>query len=708
MFPDRFFVYQFLNHVVFCGNLVSLRGGIRLIPPAAKRIPHDVGAHGNQRPDDYYWLRDRANPDVSAYLQDENEHTRQQMAGSKAVQGELYRELVGRIQETDSSAPQKYGGYNYYSRTEQGKQYAIHCRRKLSPDAVEEILLDENKVAHGHEYFSIGIFRISPDHRLLAWSMDTTGSESYTLYVKNLETGKNIDAEIPNTYYGVEWGNDNKTLFYNVLDKAKRPYKLFRHQLGQPIEDDTLVFHEEDDAFFLELSKTKSRRFVLMNLDSNTTSEVRYLEADTPDGDFVTIQPRIRAMEYSVEHNGDLFYIVTNDDARNFKLVKAPIDDPGKHNWINVISHRKNVKIDEIESFEKYLVVCERRNGLKKIRILDLTARRSFYVSFSEPVYTVATAGNPEYKSLNLRFNYTSLVSPESVFEFNLKTKKRKLVKQKEVLGGYDSSLYKSERIYAPAKDGTKVPVSIVYRKGIRKDGKNPLFLYGYGAYGHSVDPYFLSHRLSLLDRGFIYAIAHVRGGGEMGRHWYEQGKLLHKKNSFSDFIACAEHLINRKYTSKGQIAIYGGSAGGLLVGTTVNARPGLFRSVIAHVPFVDVVTTMLDDTLPLTVTEYEEWGNPKTKKNYQYMLSYSPYDNLKPQRYPHMLVTAGLNDPRVPYWEPAKWVAKLRTVKTDNNLLLLKTKMDEGHSGASGRYDYLREVAFEFAFILRCFELPA
>lgn len=679
-----------------------------MIPPAAKRIPRDVGAHGDQRLDDYYWLRDRSNPDASAYLRDENEHTRQQMAGSKTVQESLYRELLGRIQETDSSAPLKYGEFSYYSRTEKGKQYAIHCRRKLAPDSDEEILLDENEAASGHDYFSVGVFRISPDHRLLAWSADTTGAESYTLHFKNLETGKRIDPEIPNTYYGVEWGNDNKTLFYNILDKAKRPYKLFRHRLGQPIENDTLVYHEEDEAFFLELSKTKSRRFVLMNLDSNTTSEVRYLEAHRPDGEFTTIQPRVRAMEYSVEHNGDLFYIVTNDDARNFKLVKAPIDDPGKHNWKNVIAHRKNVKIDEIESFEKYLVVCERRNGLKKIRILDLAARRSFYVSFPEPVYTVSTSGNPEYKSVNLRFNYTSLVTPDSVIDYNMKTKKRKLVKQKEVLGGYDTSLYKSERIYAPAKDGTKIPMSIVYRKGIRRDGKNPVFLYGYGAYGHSVDPYFLSHRLCLLDRGFIYAIAHVRGGGEMGRQWYEQGKLLHKKNSFSDFVASAEHLINRKYTSKGQIAIYGGSAGGLLVGATVNARPGLFRSVIAHVPFVDVVTTMLDESLPLTVTEYEEWGNPKIKKNYRYMLSYSPYDNLKPQDYPNMLVTAGLNDPRVPYWEPAKWVARLRVIKTDNNLLLLKTKMDEGHSGASGRYDYLREVAFEFAFILGCFGITS
>jgi oligopeptidase B len=413
-------------------------------------------------------------------------------------------------------------------------------------------------------------------------------------------------------------------------------------------------------------------------------------------------------MEYSVEHNGDLFYIVTNENARNFKLVKAPIDDPGIHNWKNVIANRKNVKIDEIEAFEKYLVVNERRNGLKKIRVIELAARRSFYVSFSEPSYTFSTAGNPEYKSVSLRFNYNSLVTPDSVFDYNMKTKKRRLIKQKEVLGGYDPSLYKSERIYAPAKDGTKVPVSIVYRKGLRRDGKNPVFLYGYGAYGHSIDPYFLSYRLSLLDRGFIYAIAHVRGGGEMGRHWYEQGKLLHKKNSFSDFIACAEHLVNRKYASKGKITIYGGSAGGMLVGAAVNARPGLFSSAIAHVPFVDVVTTMLDESLPLTVTEYEEWGNPKIKKNYQNMLSYSPYDNVKAQDYPHMLVTAGLNDPRVPYWEPAKWVAKLRAVKTGDNLLLLKTKMDEGHSGASGRYDYLREIAFEYAFILRCFGITS
>jgi oligopeptidase B len=674
-----------------------------MIPPAAKKIPQDVGAHGNGRTDDFYWLRDRDNPDVTAYLEQENEYTRRTMEPTKARQERLYTELLGRIRETDSSAPQKFGDYFYYSRTEQDRQYSIHCRKKLSLDAVEEILLDENERAAGHNYYSVGVFRVSPDHRLLAWSEDTSGSESHTIYVKNLETGALFGETIPNTSYGVEWAEDNKTLFYNTLDEAVRPYRLHRHRLGQPVESDELVYHEKDPAFHLELSRTKSRRFLLMTLESNTATEVRYLESDDPGGEFRPVEKRRREVEYSVAHNGDWFYIVTNDDAKNFKLVRAPVADPGRHNWKQVIAHRKHIKIDEIEVFERHVVVYERRNGLKKIRILDLEKRKSYYVPFADPTYTLWSGSNPEYKSAVLRYHYTSLVCPQSVYDFDMDTSEQVLQKRYDVLGGYDPALYKSERIYAPCRDGTRIPVSLVYRRGIRRDGGNPVFLYGYGAYGHSVDPHFLSHRLSLLDRGFIYAIAHVRGGGEMGRYWYEQGKLRRKKNSFSDFIACAQHLVNRKYTSRGNITIYGGSAGGLLVGAAVNARPGLFRCVVAHVPFVDVVTTMLDETLPLTVTEYEEWGDPNRPGDYRYMLSYSPYDNLKPQDYPHMLVTAGLNDPRVSYWEPAKWVARLRTVKTDDNLLLLKTKMGEGHSGASGRYDYLRDAAFEYAFILRC-----
>jgi oligopeptidase B len=673
-------------------------------PPTAKKIPHEIAIHGETRVDDYYWLRERDNPDVLAYLNAENTYAEGVMEQSEGFRQKLYIELVGRIKETDVSAPEQIDDYYYYSRTEEGKQYSIHCRRRGTLDAEEEILIDENVLAEGRAYFDIGVFKVSPDHRLLAYSADFDGDESYTLYIKNLDTGELYAEAIPNTYYGVEWANDNRTLFYNTLDDAQRPYKLFRHRLGTPQEDDTLVFHERNDGYFLGLSKTKSRRFLILRLRSNTTTEVHLIEAGQPGSDFKIVHRRQPKTEYYLAHGGEWLYVLTNDGAKNFKLMKAPVADPGKENWKTVIRHRKKVKIDDVEVFKRHLVVYERENGLKKIRIVDLESDGYHYVSFPEPVYTFDAGANPVFDTGVLRFTYSSLTTPRSVYDYDMDKRERVLVKRYEVLGGYDPAEYRCERVFAVAGDGSKIPISLVYRKGTVKDRNAPLVLYGYGAYGSTVEPHFLSYRLSLLDRGFVFAIAHVRGGGELGRHWYEQGKLLSKQNTFSDFIACAEHLIRRKYTSKGKIAIAGGSAGGLLMGAVTNLRPDLFRCVTAHVPFVDVVTTMLDRSLPLTVVEFEEWGNPAERKFYEYLLSYSPLDNVISQEYPNMLVTAGLNDPRVPYWEPAKWVAKLRTTKTDENLLLLRTKLGEGHSGASGRYDYLRDLAFEYAFLFRCF----
>jgi oligopeptidase B len=671
-------------------------------PPVAQKIPKVDTVNGEVRVDNYYWIRERDNPEVTAYLEAENKYTASMMKDTEELQEKLFKEMVSRIKETDLSVPEKIDDYYYYTRTEEGKQYNIYCRKKGSLRAEEEILLDVNELSKGYDYFYIGVYKVSPDHQLLAYSVDTSGAENYTLYVKNLNSGELLKDVIPNTYYSVEWANDNMTLFYNILDEAQRPYKLFRHKLGTEPKDDVLVYHEKDDAYYLDLKKSKSKDYIFINLGSMVTTEVRYLDANNPEGDFKLIHPRQHEMEYYVEHHGDDFYILTNDNAKNFKLMRVPVENPSKENWVEVIPHSESVKIDDMELFKDHLVVYERENGLKKIRITNLTSDQTHYVEFLEPVYTLWQANNPDFNTNLLRFNYSSLIVPRSVFDYNMDTKIRELKKQYEVLGGYNPSLYQSERIFAKAEDGTMVPISLVYKKGMIKDGKNPLFLYGYGAYGSSSEPYFSSNRLSLLDRGFIYAIAHVRGGGEMGRYWYEDGKLLHKRNTFTDFIACAEHLIAQKYTSREKLVMAGGSAGGLLMGAVTNMRPDLFKAVIAEVPFVDVINTMLDPSIPLTVIEYEEWGNPHQKGYYDYMRTYSPYDNVAPKDYPNILITAGLNDPRVAYWEPAKWTAKLRALKTDNHLLLLKVNMGAGHGGASGRYDYLKEIAFDYAFVFK------
>jgi len=630
-------------------------------PPVAKVISKADTLHGDVRIDNYSWLREKSNPEVIKYLEAENEYTEAVMKQTEEFQKLLYEELVGRIKETDLSVPEKIDDYYYYSRTKEGKQYSIYCRKKESLDAEEEILLDQNALAEGYDYFEIGAFEISTDHQLLAYSVDTTGSETFTLYVKDLNAGELLKDEIKNIYYYVEWGNDNKTIFYTTLDDAKRPYKLYRHILGTAQKKDEMVYHESDEAFYLSISKTRNKEYLIMTLGSITTTEVRYLKADLPKDNFKVIHPRQHEMEYYVAHHSDKFYIMTNDEAKNFKLMEVSVTDPSKKNWREVIPHSDSVKIDGMDVFRNHLVIYGREKGLKKIRIANLMDSQVHYVDFPEPVYTYWRSRNPDFNTNILRFNYTSLVTPRSVFDYDMDTKTRELKKQYEVLGGYDLSLYQSERIFARAWDGTMAPISLVYRKGMVKDGNNPLLLHGYGSYGISREPTFSSNRLSLLDRGFVYAMAHVRGGGEMGRYWYEDGKLLKKKNTFTDFIACAEHLIAEKYTSSDKLVIYGGSAGGLLVGAVTNMRPDLFKAVIADVPFVDALNTMLDSSIPLTVIEYEEWGNPNEREYYDYIKSYSPYDNVEVKDYPHMLITAGLNDPRVQYWEPAKWAAKLR-----------------------------------------------
>ena len=672
-------------------------------PPLAATRPQPLTAHGHTRIDPYYWLRDRENPEVIAYLNAENAYHKAILQDTEPLQETLYQEMKGRIQETDLSVPVKMGDYYYYTRTEEGKQYDIHCRKPGSMDGAEEIILDVNAIAGQSPYCAIGVFEPSPNHQLLAYSVDLSGNETYTLYVKNLRTGELLPDAIPGTYYNLAWANDNKTLFYSVLDVALRPYQLRRHILGTSAQDDVVVYQEDDGRYFLGVTKSKDDVYVLLYLNSKETDEVRFLSANDPLGEFQPVHPREQGVEYGAEHHSGRFYIYTNaDGAKNFKIVTAPVENPGRAQWEQFLPYDEAIKIEGLEMFREHIVIYQRQDGLRQIRVGHLEKSEFHLIEFPEPVYSAWGGHNPEFDNQMLRFHYTSLVTPESVFDYDMETRMRILKKQHPVLGGYDPEQYTSERVWAKAEDGTAVPISVVYKKGARDRGRAPLLLYGYGSYGHSIDPYFSSNRLSLMDRGLIYAIAHIRGGGEMGRPWYESGKYLTKRNSFTDFIACAEHLIATEYTSPEQLVAMGGSAGGLLMGAVVTLRPDLFQGVIADVPFVDVVTTMSDPSIPLTVTEYEEWGNPDNEEYFRYMLSYSPYDNVVPQDYPNLLVTAGLNDPRVQYWEPAKWVAKLRTTKTDDNLLLLRTNMGAGHGGASGRYDFLREVAEDYAFFLK------
>ncbi len=670
-------------------------------PPVAEKHPHVLELHGDQRVDDYFWIRDRDNPKVIAYLEAENAYTSAMMQHTEALQTRLYEEMLARIKETDLSVPYRQDNYYYYTRTEEGKAYPIYCRKKGTLDAPEEVLLDQNELAKGHEFFSLGVFKVSPNHQILAYSVDTSGAEQYTLFFLDLNTYQLYPESISDTYFSLTWGNDNKTIFYTKIDAANRPFQLFRHTLGTAIAEDALIYHEPDDAYFLSVGKTRSQAYILIHLSSTITSEVHYLDANNPRGDFKLIHPRTSGMEYDVEHHSDHFYIVTNDEAINFKLMKSPVASPTKENWQAVIPHREDVMLSGVSVFANHLVIYERKSGLPIAGIQKLSTSEEHYITFPEPTYAISEGNNPEFNTTTLRLSYTSLITPPSVFDYDLETHDRELKKETEVLGGYDRTQYKSEWLMATAKDGTQIPISIVYKQGIQKDGKNPLYLTGYGSYGMSYPATFSSTRLSLLDRGIVFAIAHIRGGEEMGRRWYEDGKFLQKKNTFTDFIACAEYLIAAGWTCSDRLAISGGSAGGLLMGAVINMRPDLFKVVVADVPFVDVVTTILDTSLPLSAMEWEEWGNPNDKAYYDYMKSYSPYDNVEAKDYPDVLITAGLNDSRVKYWEPAKWTAKLRELKTDNNILLLKTNMGAGHGGASGRYESLKELAFEYAFVL-------
>ena len=676
----------------------------KLQPPVAKIVPKTLEKHGNKRIDNYYWLNERENPEVIDYLNKENEYYQTATAHTKPLQEELFLEMKGRIKEDDSSVPYLYNGYYYITRFETGKDYPIYARKKGSLEAKEEIMFDCNEMAKGHAYFNLTGINVSEDNKWAAFGVDLVSRRQYTIQIKNLETGEILPVKVENTSGGSTWAGDNKTLFYTRNDQQTlRSDKIYKHTLGTEASADVLVFHEKDDTFNTFVYKEKSKKYLVIGSSSTLTSEYQILEAKNPNGEFKVFQKRTRGLEYSISHYGDSFYIVTNKDkATNFKLMKTPETSTSAENWIDLIEHRKDVLLEGIEIFKDYLVVEERSNGLNKIRIMPWNGKGEYYLPFAIETYTAYTTTNVDFDTEILRYGYQSMATPSSVIDFNMRTREKKVLKEQEVLGGkFDKNNYIEERIWATATDGIKVPISMVYRKGIKKDGKNPLLLYAYGSYGATMDPYFSSTRLSLLDRGFIYAIAHIRGGEDLGREWYENGKLLKKKNTFSDFVDCSKFVIAEKYTSPEHLYAEGGSAGGLLMGAIVNMNPELYNGVIAQVPFVDVITTMLDDTIPLTTGEYDEWGNPNEKKYYDYMLSYSPYDQVIAQAYPNMYVSTGLHDSQVQYWEPAKWVAKLRVMKTNNKQLFLDTNMDAGHGGASGRFEALKELAKEFAFLL-------
>ena len=666
--------------------------------PQALRAPRTITVHGHTLTDDYFWLRDRDDPRVRAHLEAENAYTRAVMRPTEAFQEALYREMLARIKETDMGVPYRDGDYYYYSRTEAGKDYPIYCRKLRSESAPEQIILDMNVLAEGHEFFSLGAFAVSEDASLLAYSTDITGFREYTLYVKDLTTGTLLPERIEKTR-SVAWANDNCTLFYVLEDETKRAWRLYRHRLRTAADE--LVFEERDTRFSIGVHRSRSRGYVFLGSHSATTSESYAIPADEPTAAPRVIAPRQHEHEYDVDHRGDLFYILTNDRGRNFRLVTTPVADPGRDNWSELIAHREDVMLEGIDLFAQHWVVRERSGGFPRLRVGSFRTGESHTIEFPEPTYSVYGTGNAEFDTEVFRLSYESLITPESVFDYDMRTRSRKLLKQQEVLGGYDPAQYRAELTYATASDGVAIPVSIVYRADKRRSGPQPLLLTGYGAYGFASEAHFGSTRLSLLDRGVIYANAHIRGGGEMGKKWHDHGRMLAKKNTFTDFVAAAEQLIAQGYTAQDQLAIEGGSAGGLLMGAVANLRPDLFRAVVAEVPFLDVINTMLDASLPLTTGEYEECGNPQDKEYFEYMLSYSPYDNIERKAYPAMLVETSLNDSQVMYWEPAKYVAKLRTMKTDASPLLLKTNLEAGHGGASGRYDYLRELAFTYAFIL-------
>ena len=672
--------------------------------PIAKKVPQELTIHNDVRIDNYYWLNDKNNPEVIDYLNAENAYTKQMTGHTQEFQKSLFEEMKGRIKEDDSSVPYKLNGYWYLTKYEAGRDYPIYVRKKKTLEAEEELLFDCNDMAKGLSYFNLGGISISPDNTLAAFSTDTVSRRQYTIQIKNLITGEIYSDKILNTTGSATWANDDKTLFYSMKDEVTlRSHKIFKHKLYSDSKTDIEVFHETDETFNTFVYKSKSKKYLIIGSSSTLSSEYRFLDADAPDGRFNIFQERTKKLEYSIAHYNGSFYIISNkDDATNFKISKTSEKTTGKENWQDVIPHRASVLIEDIEIFKDYLVVNEREHGLNKLRIISWNKEEDYYLPFNSETYTTYIGNNPDFESDMLRYGYNSLTSPSSVIDYNLKTKQSEIKKELEVLGGtFKKENYESQRIWATASDGVKIPISLVYKKGIALDGSNPLLQYAYGSYGSTIDPSFSSIRLSLLDRGFIYAISHVRGSEYLGRKWYECGKLLTKKNTFTDFIACSKYLIQEKYTSNQHLYAYGGSAGGLLMGAIININPELYHGVLAAVPFVDVVTTMLDDTIPLTTGEYDEWGNPNELRYYNYMKSYSPYDNVEEKDYPNMLVTTGLHDSQVQYWEPAKWVAKLRDMKTDSNKLLLHTDMDSGHGGASGRFESLKEVALEYAFLL-------
>ena len=671
-------------------------------PPTAKVVPHMLTKHGDTRVDDYYWLKQRENAEVIDYLEAENKYTGEMTAHTQKLQKALFKEIKGRIKQTDESVPYKKEGYFYYTRYQDGKQYPLYCRKKGSLDAPEEVMIDANKLAKGHEFLSVRGRQVSSNNNILAYAVDTLGRRIYTIRFKNLSTGELLDDTIETVTGNMAWANDNRTLFYTKQDpQTLRSYQIYRHLLGSDPADDPLVYEEKDDTFSSYVFKTKSKKYIMIASRQTLSNEYRFVDADNPTSEFAVIQPRERNHEYSVDHYQDKFYVRTNWQAKNFRLMATPVTATTKENWREVISHRDDVYLSGFEIFKDQLVVTERKQGLVQLRVKPWAGGREHYLDFGEPAYLAYATHNHEFDTPVLRYGYTSMTTPTSVFDYNMVTREKKLLKQDEVLGGFSSADYKTERLYATARDGTKIPISIVYRKGMAKNGQSPLLLYGYGSYGASMDATFSSPRLSLIDRGFIYAIAHIRGGQELGRQWYENGKLFHKKNTFTDFIDCGKFLVQQNFTSPERMFAMGGSAGGLLMGAVLNMAPELFHGVVARVPFVDVITTMLDDSIPLTTNEYDEWGDPNKKDYYDYILSYSPYDNIEPKSYPHLLVTTGLHDSQVQYWEPAKWVAKLRATKTGGNDLLLKTNMNVGHGGASGRFERYKETAFYYAFLL-------
>jgi oligopeptidase B len=672
--------------------------------PQAPQHPHIINQQGESRTDPFFWLRDKKDPETIKYLEAENRYADLILKPVQALREKLYREMRGRIRETDLSVPYRIDDYYYYARSESGKQYEIFCRKKGDLNAPEEVLLDENVLAQGLKYFSVGVLSVSPDHRLLAYSVDTDGGEVFALRVKNLETGEMLPDTITGTSYSFAWAADSRSFFYDVLDPAKRPFKAMRHVLGSNVNSDPIVVQEPDERFELSIEKSRSRQFIFFEVESKLATEVRFIHADRPEETPIMIQPREKELIYHVDHHGDRFFLVTNLNAKNFKIVSTPVDQPAKEHWSDFAPYNPNIAISEIEAFKDHLVVLERRRGLPVVCIYDLKTGQTHAIDFAEPTYNVELGENPEFASNIVRLEFSSLITPKSVIDYDMVTQTKTVRKQTPVLGGFKRDDYSEEQIYAKADDGVEIPISLFYRKGFQQNGSAPIILTGYGAYGLSEEAEFRSARLSLVDRGFVFAIAHIRGGGEFGRTWYEDGKLLKKKNTFTDFIRCAEYLLEQKYGSPHALAIEGGSAGGLLMGSVMNMRPDLFTTVIADVPFVDILNTMSDPSLPLTVTEYEEWGNPADRQYYDYIRSYSPYDNVKDRPYPNLLVTAGLNDPRVSYWEPAKWVAKQRTLKNQNRSLLLHTNMGAGHQGESGRFDRLKERALEIAFVLQTF----